>query len=106
MREQIREGLVSWRNEAFSSNVKPYYPYLSAADFLSSDAIKKILGAIATIDTRGDLANVLEPLLFLESSLLAQSAESLLSCIRELRNRFELGLATNLEDSRPPKKRK
>ena len=106
VREQIREGLVSWGNETFSSNVKPYYLYLSTADFLSGDAIKKILGAIATIDTRSDLANVLEPLLFLESSLLAQSAESLLSCIREMRDRFELGLATNPEDSRPPKKRK
>ena len=103
---KIREGLISWRGTTFSSDVKPSYPYLSAGDFLSADAITKILNSIATINTRGDLARILEPLLSLESSVLAASTESLLGCIGELQKLFELEPATNTEGSRPQKKRK
>src|SRR5205807_6824425 len=84
VKEKIREGLVSWRDMTFASTVEPHYPYLSSADFLSGDAIKKILGVISTINTHSDLARVLELLLSLEASVLAQSAESLLSCIGEM----------------------
>ena len=87
--KQIKNGLKEWRQETYKTAVAHSFPYLLITEYLSDEGIRRIVAEIATIHSRADLAKVLAPILALDTSILASTADSLLSCIQHLRDNHQ-----------------